>query len=295
MNHVYRRVDGKIRNIKCEINVAEHCNLSCRGCSHLSPVAPRALADPAEVRADLTALARHYRVDVVRLLGGEPLLHPDLEAVIAAVRESGIGERVCVVTNGLLLARMEPAFWQAVDRIELSLYPDRSPNASQMAKIRDRAREYAVDLCPTRVDKFRQSYSEIRNDDPGLVARIYSSCKIVHAFRCHTVAHGVLYRCPQSYFIPKILGGGFEGGARVDGITIRDEADFGDQLLEYLNSETPPLSCANCLGSAGRQFDHVQIRRGDFRQAQNRPVAEMFSRRQTHPLLSVRGRKKLKR
>jgi organic radical activating enzyme len=294
MKHVYRRVEGRIHNIKCEINVAEHCNLSCRGCSHLSPVVPKAFVDPAEVLADLTTLARHYRVDVVRLLGGEPLLHPDLLAVIAAVRASGIGEQVCVVTNGLLLLRMEPAFWQAVDRVDISMYPGRSPTAAQLTKVKELARTHAVDLRPIRVDKFRESYSEMRNDDPRLVARIHSSCKIVHDFRCHTVAHGVFYRCPQSYFIPKILDDGADGGPHVDGLTIRDEDGFGAQLLEYLNSTTPPQSCANCLGSAGRQFDHVQIRRGEFRDAQNRPVAEMFSRRQSHPLLWVRGKKRLK-
>jgi GTP 3',8-cyclase len=294
MHHVYRWVEGRIHNSKCEINVAEHCNLSCRSCSHLSPVVPKAFVDPAEVLTDLTALARHYRVDVVRLLGGEPLLHPDLLAVIAAVRGSGVGERVCVVTNGLLLLRMDPAFWRAVDRVDISLYPDRTPNAAHMAEIKGLARAHAVDLRPIRVDKFRESYSEMRNDDPKLVERIYSSCKIVHDFRCHTVAHGVFYRCPQSYFIPKVLDDGFAGEADVDGLTIRDGDGFGDQLLDYLNSETPPLSCANCLGSAGRQFAHVQVRRGDFREAQNRPAVEMFSRRQSHPLLSVRGKKRLR-
>jgi hypothetical protein len=294
MKHVYRRVEGRIQNSKVEINVAEHCNLSCRGCSHLSPVMPKAFVDPAEVQADLSTLARHYQVDFVRLLGGEPLLHPDLLAVIAAVRASGVGERVCVVTNGLLLLRMDVDFWRAVDRVDISMYPDRSPGASQLAEMKELARAHAVELRPTRVDQFRESYSEIRNDDPGLVERIYSSCKIVHDLRCHTVAHGVFYRCPQSYFIPTVIDDEFEGGADVEGIHIRDEDTFGDQLLEYLNSTTPPLSCAHCLGSAGRLFDHVQVRRANFREAQTQPVAEMFSRRQSRPLLRVRGKKTLK-
>ena len=57
MKHTYSRIDGKIYSAKCEINVAEHCNLSCRGCSHLSPVVPKSFVDPAEVLADLTNFA----------------------------------------------------------------------------------------------------------------------------------------------------------------------------------------------------------------------------------------------
>ena len=29
---------GTITNDACEINVVHHCNLSCRGCTHLSPL-----------------------------------------------------------------------------------------------------------------------------------------------------------------------------------------------------------------------------------------------------------------
>ncbi|HUC36682.1 MAG TPA: hypothetical protein VMR97_06120, partial [Acidimicrobiales bacterium] len=71
--HRYRIVDGKIHNSRCEINVAEHCNLSCRGCSHASPVVPNYFADPDELHDSLSFLARRYHSRQVRLVGGEPL------------------------------------------------------------------------------------------------------------------------------------------------------------------------------------------------------------------------------
>ena len=104
----------KVHNNACEINVVEHCNLSCRSCSHVSPAFRRTVIDPDALERDLSLLAEHYKVGTVRLLGGEPLLHPDLGAVVDAVRRSGIGERICVVTNGLLLPRMPRALWEAV-------------------------------------------------------------------------------------------------------------------------------------------------------------------------------------
>lgn len=107
----YQVVDGKIRNAACEINVVEHCNLSCRGCSHLSPIAPKYFVDPQSLLRDLTMLARVYQVDFVRLLGGEPLLHPNLTAVMDTIEASGIASRICLVTNGLLLSRMDEHLW----------------------------------------------------------------------------------------------------------------------------------------------------------------------------------------
>src|SRR5882724_1840135 len=106
--------DARIRSHGCEINVADHCNISCRGCSHLSPVSAESFADPEGVYRDLSRLAAHYVAHHVRLLGGEPLLHRGLVEVIAAVRASGISGRVRILTNGLLLPRQTEAFWEAV-------------------------------------------------------------------------------------------------------------------------------------------------------------------------------------
>lgn len=288
----YRVIDGKIRNSKCEINVAEHCNLSCQGCSHLSPVVAKHFVEPAQVLRDLSVLARHYRVDEVRLIGGEPLLHPDLPSVVAAVRASGIAARVCVVTNGLLLARMGESFWEAVDAVEISLYPGRGPTAEQQDRVAALARAHEVDLVATRVSHFRQSYTEIPNRDPALVERVFRSCKVVHDWRCHTVAGGLFFRCPQSYFLPKVLTDHFER-PDVDALPIDDAEDFGGRLLAFLNSPGPLASCSQCLGTSGTLVSHVQIRRDEFRAAQQLPAADMISRRQQLWWVYGRGRRPL--
>jgi organic radical activating enzyme len=288
----YPVIDGKIHNSKCEINVAEHCNLSCRGCSHLSPVLPKHFVSSTEILADLSILARHYRADEVRLVGGEPLLHPDLPGVVASVRASGITERVCVVTNGLLLASMDESFWEAVDKIEVSLYPGRSPSVEQQARYEDRARAHRIDLVATRVDHFRQSYTELPNNDRALTQRVFRSCKIVHDWRCHTVANGMFFRCPQSYFLPKLLTGHF-AIPNVDSLRIDATNDFGDRLLAFLNATEPLASCSQCLGTSGHMVSHVQIRRAQFRAEQEVPAAEMISYRQGNRWLRARGRKPL--
>ncbi|HEY3952561.1 MAG TPA: hypothetical protein VGM53_04240, partial [Streptosporangiaceae bacterium] len=84
----YRLKDGRVFNRAFVVNVTEHCNLRCRSCAHLSPVLPKHFVDPGSLCSDLTALSKSYRVNVLKILGGEPLLHPDLPEVLLAARES---------------------------------------------------------------------------------------------------------------------------------------------------------------------------------------------------------------
>jgi len=270
----YRVVGGKIQTPACEVEIVEHCNLSCRSCSHLSPVLPKYSVDPDEVARDLTLLSRHYRARWVSLLGGEPLLHPDLMAVVDAARRSGVADVVRVVTNGLLLPRMPNEFWQAVDDVRVSLYPGRELSPAQQQDCRRHARAARVRLRFERPREFRESYSEQGTDDPGLAQAIFDSCRVAHDWRCHAVAHGRFYKCPQSYFLPKMVDGCAVNQA-LDSVPITDSVTFGEDLLAYLESPEPLASCGHCLGTAGRRFPQAQVRRVEFRGLQRRPAEEL--------------------
>jgi organic radical activating enzyme len=269
----YEVVDGKIRSGQCELEVVEHCNLACRSCSHLSPVLARSALEPEGVYRDLRVLARHYHVDRLALLGGEPLLHPDIVGLIEAGRRSGISDLVYVVTNGVLLWRMPEEFWQAVDRVDISIYPGKEMTSEQLAAVRARAAEHGTALNENRVPVFRESYSELGSDDERLVRRIYDTCRVAHVWRCHAVTNGWFFKCPQAYFLPKQLGR--ENGAHPDGIPIQDSPAFGAALLAYLESPEPLGACQSCLGTVGKLFDHHQVRRADFREHQQRSAEEL--------------------
>jgi organic radical activating enzyme len=272
-------VDGRILNRRLEINVAEHCNLSCRGCSHLSPVVAKHFVDPAAVHRDLKALARCYHTKFVRLLGGEPLLHPDLVSVIDAVRRSGVGDFVSVTTNGLLLPRMKTEFWSLIDAVEVSLYPNRSLSAAAQRACIAQADKHGVAMRFHAFDEFQESYSETGTHDDRLVRRIFSTCNVAHRWRCHNLIDGWFYRCPQSHFIPKVLERG-DGSEHADGIQVDDEPSFGPRLLAYLQSPEMPRACSNCLGTAGRFEAHRQIKRSEFRSRQTASTEDLV-----HPRL----------
>lgn len=257
--------------------MAEHCNLSCRACSHLSPVVPKSLVDPANVFRDLSALARCYHVKSVRVLGGEPLLHPDLPSVIDAIRRSKICDAVWVITNGRLLPRMTTEFWSSIDLVEVSLYPGQHLDPDARDACTAQARKHGVKLRFHVRNEFQESYSEAGTEDTELVRRIFTTCNVVHRWRCHNVIDGWFYRCPQSHFIAKVTS---DGGEHVDGIKIDDDPSFGTRLLAFLQSPDVPRACNNCLGTSGRLFPHTQIRRVDFRSRQAAPTEDLV-----HPRL----------
>lgn len=257
-----------------EVNAVHHCNLACRGCSHLSPVLPRKVLDPVELESSLSVLARFYHAAKCKIVGGEPLMHPQLPEVLRAIRRSGVVDKIQVCTNGLLLPRMPLMFWELVDEVCVSNYPGRSLEMATYPSLNALSREHGVDFQVEFFDYFRVAYSEIGTHSEPLVRRIYNTCKMVHLWHCHTVYEGYFFKCPQSVFIDRVLQPGVASWMQ-HGIAIRDTNEFQGALLDYLNSPHPLGACRHCLAMTGRRIPHEQISRSDWRRPQDVRTEEL--------------------
>jgi len=278
----YRLKDGRVLNRACVINVVEHCNLRCRSCAHLSPVLPKHFVDPGDLCADLTALSKSYHVGILKILGGEPLLHPDLLGILLAARQSQVADKLEIWTNGLLLPRMDDRVWAAVDSVRISLYPGRALKPDKLDACADLARRHNVTFRHRYYQTFQEAYSEQGTEDPELVQKIYMTCSNAHRWRCHTIADGWFFKCAQGYMIPKGMEFGLQA-TYANGIQIDDSPQFRDRLLSYLTSPEPLPACRNCLGSAGRYAEHQQVRRQEFRPAQDHPTEDLIHPRLVGP------------
>lgn len=273
MNHI---VEKKIYNPNgCELNVVYHCNLSCRACSHLSPTFAKYFVDPKKVLDDLSILGKYYKANYLKIMGGEPLLHPDLIEVIDAVRSSGISDFIQVATNGQLLSRVSDVFWSKIDQIYISVYPGRELSEENFKTFEQKAKLHNVILEYFYFDSFRESYSELGTRDTSLVQRIYSSCKMAHIWHSHSVADGYFYKCPQSLFLPKVINNDILLPNK-DGVKITDSKEFYKKLLVYLESTEPLSACYNCLGSVGKLFAHEQKKPNTWRSQQQYITEELI-------------------
>src|SRR5260370_29109318 len=88
------------RPVMVFLTVTRRCNLSCGYCSEYDAVSAPVPLDDLKQRIDQLA---DLRTVMVTLNGGEPLLHPQLPAIVAHVRPRGMP--AAVNTNGLLLTR----------------------------------------------------------------------------------------------------------------------------------------------------------------------------------------------
>lgn len=88
-----------------EIDLTYLCNLSCHNCNRSSAQAPEALHLPVETLQSFVreSLAQQRRWSRIRLLGGEPTLHPEFDRMIATLeplRAIDPDLTIEVVTNG---------------------------------------------------------------------------------------------------------------------------------------------------------------------------------------------------
>ena len=123
------------------LSLTARCNLAC----------PYCLPDGREP-ADLLNLSQRLQVVAaavalgatsLRLTGGEPLLHPELEALLEALqplRQQGLRE-IALTSNGTLLtaARAQALREAGLDRITLSLDGADGPSVARMAGLPDGA------------------------------------------------------------------------------------------------------------------------------------------------------------
>ncbi|MDE3271399.1 radical SAM protein [Pseudoalteromonas sp. G4] len=106
-----------------EIDITYLCNLRCNNCNRSSAQAPEAshisLADIRKFVTETIDGKRHWRR--IRILGGEPTLHPeflDIIQVLLKLKEQGYADVIEVVSNGFG-PKVKRALAQIPDGIEL--------------------------------------------------------------------------------------------------------------------------------------------------------------------------------
>ena len=131
-----------------EVALAEHCNLNCRGCDHFSPLATPELVDFDKLLMDFTRLANLFgkRVRRVDLLGGEPLLNPDIINFFKMSRKVFSEAFIHIISNGTLLLRVPEEFWTACRENSIVIFVTKYPIPVDYDAIQERAKYYQVDF-----------------------------------------------------------------------------------------------------------------------------------------------------
>jgi len=146
------------------------CNLSCAYCNeyddHSEPVSTETMLSRVDLLADLGT-------SVITISGGEPLLHPDLEQIIARCRRRGM--IAGMITNGYLLSRkrIQSLNRAGLDHLQISIdnvIPD--DVSMKSLKVLDKKLRYLSEEANFKVNINTVLGSGVRNPEDALtVAR----------------------------------------------------------------------------------------------------------------------------
>lgn len=105
-----------------ETHMSDHCNLRCRGCGHLSNIAPPKFADFEKFTKDIVRLKELFsEIKEIRLMGGEPFLNPELIKFLEFTREANPNTDLRVVTNGLLVTSESDSLLRKIAELNIQM------------------------------------------------------------------------------------------------------------------------------------------------------------------------------
>ena len=95
--------------------------------------------DINELASDLKRLSELSAGEVhhINILGGEPLLHPEITKIIEIVRHYFPYGNIYLVTNGVLLNRMDESFWKQCKQSNIVIAPTQYPIKINYDEIQD--------------------------------------------------------------------------------------------------------------------------------------------------------------
>ncbi|SCY05083.1 4Fe-4S single cluster domain-containing protein [Lachnospiraceae bacterium XBB2008] len=235
-----------------EYHISFHCNLKCAGCTHFSNIisSPR-FGNIDKFRHDLARLQElFWGIGKIRLMGGEPLLNPDLPQFIIAARDSFPDADIRVVSNGLLLREEHSDILDSMRDnavlFDISMYPPTQNIINNVSKI---CNEHNVILTVTPdISEFTAGMNLTGMSDPE---ESYKSCPAGH---CTYLCDGYISTCAMPQLID-IYNSKYKAGitpAKSDIIDLYDETLDGYELLNRLKR---PMNICRFCDSSRRSYD----------------------------------------
>lgn len=225
-----------------EFHVADHCNLNCKYCTHYSPLVPEPVfTDYERFSSDLRQLKRYIPdIGIIRILGGEPLLNPDLGRFISLTRELYPASLITIVTNGLLIRQMSTELIEVMKEkmafIHISFYP---PLQEKIQEVKRFLYEKEI---PYTITELTTEFSKTQTLVPHTDENFFYSC---FQASCTCLQDGKLAPC-YAPFTTKYFNAAFSQELPTDeGIDLYD----GTLTLTRLKTELllPMQRCLYCV------------------------------------------------
>jgi uncharacterized Fe-S cluster-containing radical SAM superfamily protein len=237
--------------LQFEVHLADHCNLNCKSCSHFSPLVEENFMEIDDFKRDCERLREltNGKIAFIRIMGGEPLLHRQLNEFLDAARNNfsklpgGRGE-IIIVTNGILLQKQSEVFWENCHRNNVEIQVSNYPIKIDRDRINLLAKQYKVTVDYTG-GKGKITWHAMKLDLNGRqnIKESFGLCS--QSNTCIHLNNGKLFTCPVAAYI-KYFNEYFGKDLQVtekDYIDIYKAKNIGE-ILDFLSRPTP--FCKHC-------------------------------------------------
>lgn len=174
-------------------HICDHCNLNCNLCDHYSSLVKKPhFTNLEKFTQDFERLHEFiHDIGWLRILGGEPLLNPEINDYIKLSRRLYPQAVIHVVTNALLLTKMPEEFFDTLRKcnaaIWISFYP---PLKNKMSDIHKWLTEMNIQHDITNLNETFECRQTLKpHNDPR---KIFLQC---HQSHCHSLYDGKIAAC----------------------------------------------------------------------------------------------------
>jgi len=226
--------------LQFEVHLTDHCNLNCAGCSHFSSIASEYYLDCQTFEMDCKRLYEltHGKIERIHLLGGEPLLHPELNRIMTIAGKYFNDGVIELITNGILLLKQQEKFWEICKKFGITIIITKYPIRRDDEKIIKMTEKYKIDLEYWGGEE--KTFHQIPFDIDGEQDPKESFKKCETKNLCIQLREGKLYTCHTAAYI-KIFNEYFNKKL------ITNENDFIDiykaqnikEILKFLSKPIP--------------------------------------------------------
>jgi len=192
------------KHLRLDIHLADHCNLNCGSCEHMSPLAEEKFLSLEVFERDMKRLYEltDGYIEEISLLGGEPLLHPQIIDCVNMARKYFKKSRIQIATNGILLQNQSELFWKTLKknniRICISVYPIKIDHT----KIKQIGKKYKIEIIYWGNLKQKNKIWEKMPIDIHGTQAAYESFRLCYAANyCIQLVDGKIYPCFRVAYI----------------------------------------------------------------------------------------------
>lgn len=228
--------------LQFDVDVANHCNLNCAGCNAFSPLIKEPMfADIGTFNRDMSRLSYLLQGNLhqINLLGGEPLLNPQIEDFIISARKHFPNTKVTLLTNGMLLHKMSKSFWNTCLENMIIISVTRYPINFNYDELPAIAQKHGIEFEYFGIAVEKTSWN-LALDPSGMQDPYESFSNCFQANKCVRLKNGKLATCPPILNIEifnKEFGTNME--ARSDDYIDIYKAKSGCELLDFLSKPIP--------------------------------------------------------